>query len=96
MVNKNTDNKEKNVTNTTKQPSRSTIWRRSLSPERLKEINDWRRETSKKELAMLAKRYRDMSPDEKKEYNHQRYLRHKEAYKERSKKQYEKKKSLNQ
>ena len=32
---------------------------------------------------------------EKKEYNHQRYLRHKEAYKERSKKQYEKKKSLN-
>ena len=96
MVNKNTDNKEKNVTNTTKQPSRSTIWRRSLSPERLKEINDRRRETSKKELAMLAKRYKDMSPEEKKEYNHQRYLRHKEAYKERSKKQYEKKKSLNQ
>ena len=96
MVNKNTDNKEKNVTNTTKQPSRSTIWRRSLSPERLKEINDRRRETSKKELAMLAKRYKDMSPEEKKEYNHQRYLRHKEAYKERSKKQYEKKKTLNQ
>ena len=96
MVNKNTDNKEKNVTNTTKQPSRSTIWRRSLSPERLKEINDRRRETSKKELAMLTKRYMDMSPEEKKEYNHQRYLRHKEAYKERSKKQYEKKKSLNQ
>ena len=96
MVNKNTDNKEKNVTNTTKQPSRSTIWRRSLSPERLKEINDRRIETSKKELAMLTKRYMDMSPEEKKEYNHQRYLRHKEAYKERSKKQYEKKKSLNQ
>ena len=45
---------------------------------------------------MLAKRYKDMSPEEKKEYNHQRYLRHKEAYKERAKKQYEKKKSLNQ
>ena len=90
MDNKNTD------TDTTKKPSQSTIWRRNLSPERLKEINDRRRETSKKELAMLTKRYMDMSPEEKKEYNHQRYLRHKEAYKERSKKQYEKKKSLNQ
>ena len=96
MVYRNIYNKDKNITNTTKQPSRSTIWRRSLSPERLKEINDRRRETSKKELVMLAKRYRDMSPDEKKEYNHQRYLRHKEAYKERAKKQYEKKKTLNQ
>ena len=89
------DNKDKNITNTVKHPSRSTIWRRNLSPERLKEINDRRRETSVKELALLAKRYKDMSPEEKKEYNHQRYLRHKEAYKERSKKQYEKKKSLN-
>ena len=96
MVSNNMDNKDKNITNTVKKPSRSTIWRRSLSPERLKEINDRRRETSKKELAMLTKRYMDMSPEEKKEYNHQRYLRHKEAYKERSKKQYEKKKSLNQ
>ena len=96
MVDKNIDNKDKNITNKTKQPSRSTIWRRSLSPERLKEINDRRRETSVKELAMLAKRYKVMSPEEKKEYNHQRYLRHKEAYKERAKKQYEKKKSLNQ
>ena len=84
------------MNNATKQMSRSTIWRRSLSPERLKEINDRRRETSKKELAMLTKRYMDMSLEEKKEYNHQRYLRHKEAYKERSKKQYKKKKSLNQ
>ena len=96
MVSNNMDNKDKNITNTVKQPSRSTIWRRNLSPERLKEINDRRRETSKKELALLAKRYKDMSPEEKKDYNHQRYLRHKEAYKERSKKQYEKKKSLNQ
>ena len=96
MVSNNIDNKDKNIMNTVKQPSRSTIWRRNLSPERLKEINDRRRETSKKELAMLAKRYKDMSPEEKKEYNHQRYLRHKEAYKERAKKQYEKKKSLNQ
>lgn len=87
---------DKNMDNATKKPSRSTIWRRSLSHKRLKEINDRRRETSKKELAMLTKRYMDMSPEEKKEYNHQRYLRHKEAYKERSKKQYEKKKSLNQ
>ena len=84
------------MNNATKQMSRSTIWRRSLSPERLKELNDRRRETSKKELAMLTKRYMDMSPEEKKEYNHQRYLRHKEAYKERQKKQYERKKSLNQ
>ena len=78
--------------NTTKQSGCSTIWRRKLSPERLKEINDRRKETSKRELAMLAKRYKDMSPEEKKEYNHQRYLRHKEAYKERAKKQYQKKK----
>ena len=84
------------MNNATKQMSRSTIWRRRLSPARIQEINDRRRETSKKELAMLTKRYMDMSPEEKKEYNHQRYLRHKEAYKERSKKQYEKKKSLNQ
>ena len=48
------------MNNATKQMSRSTIWRRSLSPERLKEINDRRRETSKKELAMLTKRYMDM------------------------------------
>ena len=96
MVSNNMDNKDKNITNTVKQPSRSTIWRRNLSPERLKEINDRRRETSVKELALLAKRYKDMSPEEKKEYNHQRHLRHKDAYKERSKKQYEKKKSLNQ
>ena len=87
---------DKNTDNTTKQMSRSTIWRRSLSPERLKEINERRRETSEKELALLAKRYKEMSPEEKKEYNHQRYLRHKEAYKERSKRQYERKKSLNQ
>lgn len=72
-----------------KQPCRSTIWRHNLSPERLKEINDRRRETSEKQLAALTKRYKDMSPEEKREYNHARYLRKQEDYKRRSREQYE-------
>lgn len=41
------------------------------------------------EFEYLSRRYKEMSPDEKRAYNHQRYLRKKEEYKRRSREQYE-------
>jgi len=78
----------KSDTPVVKTPCATTIWRRNLSPERRKELNDRRREKSVVQFAILTQRYKDMTPEEKREYNHQRYLRNKEAYKKRSREQY--------